>query len=226
MKKLHVMILVVVAIMLLSAGMAMAGVSTTRHNLSSGGSFSYRHAGTDEICVFCHTPHNANTAANGPLWNRTTDSTGFTMYGTTQAGNFIGGTVSNITVLCFSCHDGTSALNVLYNYPGAATSLGASPDGANLGSSYARLDKDLRNDHPVGIVYRLGSAAAGLNVIGTAASGQPVVKVTGAAAGNLSGDAASTVECSSCHDPHGTGNASFLRATNAASALCLVCHIK
>jgi len=205
--------------------MAMAGVSTTRHNLSSSGNYSYTHADTDEICVFCHTPHNANTAANGPLWNRTTDDTGFQMYGTTQAGNFIGGTVSNITVLCFSCHDGTSALNVMYNYPGAATSLAASGDGANLGSSYARLDKDLRNDHPVGIIYQAGSVT-GLNAIGTNVAGQPAIKVTGATAGAITGDAASTVECSSCHDPHDGSNASFLRASNAQSALCLVCHIK
>lgn len=27
---------------------------------------------TDEVCVFCHTPHLANPTAQGPLWKRTT----------------------------------------------------------------------------------------------------------------------------------------------------------
>jgi predicted CXXCH cytochrome family protein len=33
------------------------------------------------------------------------------------------------------------------------------------------------------------------------------------------------VECASCHDPH-TTNATFLRISNAGSAVCLACHVK
>ena len=33
------------------------------------------------------------------------------------------------------------------------------------------------------------------------------------------------VECASCHDPH-TENSTFLRISNAGSAVCLACHIK
>jgi len=33
------------------------------------------------------------------------------------------------------------------------------------------------------------------------------------------------VECASCHDPH-TSNATFLRISNAGSAVCLACHTK
>jgi predicted CXXCH cytochrome family protein len=33
------------------------------------------------------------------------------------------------------------------------------------------------------------------------------------------------VECASCHDPH-TENATFLRISNAGSAVCLACHTK
>jgi predicted CXXCH cytochrome family protein len=35
-----------------------------------------------------------------------------------------------------------------------------------------------------------------------------------------------SVECGSCHDPHNTGNGTFLRMSNAASALCTTCHNK
>ena len=33
------------------------------------------------------------------------------------------------------------------------------------------------------------------------------------------------VECASCHDPH-TTNSTFLRVSNAGSAVCLACHTK
>lgn len=34
------------------------------------------------------------------------------------------------------------------------------------------------------------------------------------------------VECASCHDPHTDQQATFLRISNAGSAVCLACHIK
>lgn len=34
------------------------------------------------------------------------------------------------------------------------------------------------------------------------------------------------VECATCHDPHNTANGTFLRKSNAGSALCLACHNK
>ncbi|MBI3593131.1 MAG: hypothetical protein HY099_06610 [Nitrospirae bacterium] len=34
------------------------------------------------------------------------------------------------------------------------------------------------------------------------------------------------VECPSCHDPHDPSRNTFLRKSNAGSALCLTCHIK
>lgn len=226
MKKIVVCLVVLMAVVFIASGAMAASVVSSRHNLSSGGTFSYR-ANTNEVCVFCHTPHSASSTDH-PLWNRTTSSAGFQLYGTTQAGNYISGTPSSITILCFSCHDGTSGLNVMLNYPGSGTSpltmLSGNP---TLVGSYAAFDKDLSNDHPVGITYRLAGAAADLNAIGTPVAGQPVTKVTGSTAGALSGDSTtSTVECSSCHNPHDNANGSFLRASNSGSALCLVCHIK
>ncbi len=35
-----------------------------------------------------------------------------------------------------------------------------------------------------------------------------------------------SVECASCHEPHNPVNGTFLRTTNAASALCTACHSK
>jgi len=35
-----------------------------------------------------------------------------------------------------------------------------------------------------------------------------------------------SVECASCHDPHGTNNETFLRVTSTGSRICLTCHDK
>jgi hypothetical protein len=48
---------------------------------------------------------------------------------------------------------------------------------------------------------------------------------------DLSATAEPFVECGSCHDPHNSDNqagqqVSFLRTSNAASAVCTACHIK
>jgi hypothetical protein len=48
------------------------GISTTKHNMGSGGTGTNKSGGTGattEVCVFCHTPHAAEVA-RGPLWNR------------------------------------------------------------------------------------------------------------------------------------------------------------
>lgn len=35
-----------------------------------------------------------------------------------------------------------------------------------------------------------------------------------------------SVECATCHDPHNAGSGTFLRTSNAASAICVACHNK
>ena len=87
-------IAVVVAIALLSAGTAMAVITGSKHDLSSTNTgvtyYSQGTITTDEVCVFCHTPHTANSTAGAtaPLWNKTYTNNGatFTAYGTTVRG--------------------------------------------------------------------------------------------------------------------------------------------
>ncbi len=222
MKRIFVVMAVLAAVALIGAGIAMAGISNTKHNLSNSATptRTFSSTSTDEICVFCHTPHNAS--GTQPLWNKTVTTTGFTTYGNTLAGTTASATVSTTTLLCFSCHDGVTALNTLSNYPGSSTSVTMNNAG-NLMTGYAVLDKNLTNDHPVGIVYNEGRAS--LKTITNIATGQTTVRVL--TASTLSGqNAVSQVECSSCHDPHLDTNPSFLRVANASSALCLACHNK
>ena len=65
--------LLVGAVLSLAVGTAFAGIANTKHNLGSTGTGTNSFDGTDEICVFCHTPHGADTTANPPLWNRILD---------------------------------------------------------------------------------------------------------------------------------------------------------
>ncbi len=104
------------------------------------------------------------------------------------------------------------------------------------------ISTDLRNDHPIGVEYPTNLGA-----------GVDFRIPTGIQVGKLSffdtnGNGRSDtneirmyqtgegyeVECASCHDPHGVPSAgstsefipSFLRVSNAESALCLTCHTK
>ena len=48
---------------------------------ASPGKLTYATGGNGEVCVYCHTPHGADTSAVVPLWNRTLPSpASFTTY--------------------------------------------------------------------------------------------------------------------------------------------------
>lgn len=105
-------------------------IGNTRHNMTqrqtSGGgpqSFWMDNVRNDygEICVYCHTPHGANTKISVPLWNRTIQTTTYTTYN--QLGTAtLTQTVSQpgaASLSCLSCHDGQTAIDSIINMPGA-----------------------------------------------------------------------------------------------------------
>lgn len=214
---------------LLLAGMvagsgALAGISTTKHNLSSSGTGTFKATDTTEICVFCHTPHGANTTANTPLWNR--NLSGVAAYGVYSNNNSLDSTPGEVaggsttTNLCLSCHDGTIALNSLLNYPNPSTSITMAGGVTTLTGS-ANLGSDLTNDHPVNMTYD-----SNLVTLDTARNGGVAGLNNPATLTGVKLFANSTVQCASCHDPHTSAQATFLRVTMSASALCTTCHIK
>ncbi|MCB1917540.1 MAG: hypothetical protein KDG52_17730 [Rhodocyclaceae bacterium] len=175
----------------LASGVAMAGISATKHNLTASGpgpnQLTSDPGNTQEICVFCHTPHGANTDASAPLWNKNIpDPTGYQMYSsTTMDAATI--QVGSVSAACLSCHDGTQAMDNMINTPGSGTNPSADPataiyvwDTTNGGTangimpatSIANLGQDLTNDHPIGIQYCGGGlTGAGDVVNGTCADG-------------------------------------------------------
>ena len=123
---------------------ATVGIAGSPHDLSgitwAGGTVANDDQDNGELCVYCHTPHAANTAfAGAPLWNKdstlATANNAFILYGATAAGNVgstiagtvvgnTGGVVNAPSMACLSCHDGVSAVNSVVNAPGAGLSAG------------------------------------------------------------------------------------------------------
>jgi len=170
---------------------------------------------TSEICVVCHTPHNADITVTGaPLWNHEVTTSTFTVYNSATF-DATAGQPDGASKLCLSCHDGTVALDNFGGKTNGTTTIGAGDH--NFGT-------DLTNDHPVSFTYdqALATADGELNDPTSASSGL---------GGTITDDLliGGKMECASCHDVHNTvavNGTKLLVKTNANSALCLTCHAK
>lgn len=168
-----------------------------------------------EICICCHTPHNADiTVPDAPLWNHQNTTAVFQLY---TSPTFNGAATitqpSGSSKLCLSCHDGTVALE---NYSGNTS-------GTHFITAQNNLGTDLRNDHPISFIYdaALASLDNGL--------WDPTTHLSGIGNGTISQTMLfnNKMECASCHDVHNsTGYAHLLLKANTSSALCLTCHNK
>lgn len=259
-----------------SSAFAQSTIVGSKHDFTTGGAAQETTAVTDQVCVFCHTPHGADTTAPVPLWNKVLDANQgrFTRYSTLATPSFDSqeAPVGSVSLACLSCHDGAQAMDVVINSPGSGGYVagGAEIDtgvggigtmaGVPAGAPIPNLGEDLTNDHPISMQYG-GGGALSTDADGTLGAGvlvdpdfNPPVKATinGQAiwwvdsAGGTAGTREKTdmllytrnevgaiqpfVECGSCHDPHNsdtfTNQVSFLRTSNAASAVCTACHTK
>lgn len=153
-----------------SSAMA-AGIAGTKHNLSTSGAGN-KTAATDQICVFCHTPHAADVSGAVPLWNKTAPvGNTYAMYSSdSMQGTALA--LGSVSLACLSCHDGTQAMDSTVNAPGQG--LGSTGyigttgqwSGANQNAGkmtgVAALGVALNNDHPIGIPYCGGGLTAAL----------------------------------------------------------------
>ena len=189
-----------------AAGQDRVDSPTNKHNLSTSGPGPVKSTTLTEICVFCHTPHNANPAV--PLWNQTLSSgVVYQPYSsTTLAANV--GMPTGSSKLCLSCHDGTVAIGSTIN-AGRIPMQGVNGQGGLTGA--AVLGTNLGDDHPISFVPVTGAR------IVTPPSGSPVQL-----------DVDGLLQCRSCHDPHRMDidptTKKFLVVNNSGSALCLTCH--
>src|SRR5512139_3263798 len=95
---------VAVAALLIGATAAPGHMEYTHHGFGGPGP-EY------QICQPCHTPHNADSTAQGaPLWNHEVTTASFQPYASPTLDASVG-QPSGVTKLCLSCHDGTVAID-------------------------------------------------------------------------------------------------------------------
>jgi predicted CXXCH cytochrome family protein len=198
-------VLAVTTAPVLVVGQVRVASPANKHNLSTSGPGPVKATTVTEICVFCHTPHNANPAV--PLWNQASSAATYQPYTSTTMAATVGAPTGS-SKLCLSCHDGTVAIGNTINN-GRFAMQGLNAQGQLTGTSV--LGTDLRNDHPISFVPTLGSDLV------NPPAGSPVKL-----------DRSGQVQCSSCHDPHrmdiDSTTQKFLVVSNSASGLCVLCH--
>ncbi len=212
-----------------------ADIRNTKHNFSSaitpnlaGGASRVVSATTEkQICVFCHTPHAAETA-QAPLWNRKLSSAVYDTYRSGSIDATSGPDVpldqpSGISKLCLSCHDGTMAIGAVNVLTGAFTDQnpltadiamqGTGPNGVmapgeGTDTGFTRfIGTNLRNDHPISLTFNSALALkdgdmrdpATSQYVGVRKRGvKPLLPLEPKTPGATEG----MVQCNTCHDPH------------------------
>jgi len=189
-------------------------------------------------CKTCHAPHNGaaqgfnDTTGQYLLWaaNMPTVAT----YGTYTSASLsnlkvtigeLGGGLSSTStttspdvrmysILCLSCHDGTSANASSFSYINGGSGMLPKNQVAAVGSANS---SGLLNDHPVNVEYNVAKDT-NLNAITSGSldvGGLPLYT-------NSAG--VTTMQCATCHDPHNDlTNTMFLRNANDSNH-CLTCH--
>ncbi len=185
---------------------ALADIESSAHDFSTSGWNS-----TGEICIVCHTPHNADqTVANMPLWNHEVTMATYIVYSSSTMDATVG-QPGGASKLCLSCHDGTVAID----------SFGGGTGGIYIGGRFL-IGTDLSDDHPVSIEWDHSTT----NDQTPLCLGCHLVHANMAYVGPPFFDG--RLECATCHDVHNQGppEPGLLRRTMAGSDLCLWCHGK
>lgn len=189
-------------------------------------------------CIYCHVP--PDKAGTDPQtlggikdWNRFVPSTdNYQLYDSHYLESKTR-SPSAISLLCLSCHDGSMAVDMVVFKPDTFDSqedaaLHMRINGASSLSTCGRchnglvahdisikhLGTDLRNDHPISMVY------AGLDGV------DPDFRKPELAVGFVNGVKLydGRVECATCHNVHNPDNEPFLRVRS--DMLCQTCHLK
>ncbi len=177
------------------------------HNLSAFGPGSVRASSEAQVCIFCHAPHNSSPVK--PLWNRAMPVDAYAIY-TSRALDASPGQPTGMSKMCLSCHDGTIALGAVVSRPmpiqmaGGVTTMPAGP---------GLIGTDLRDDHPISFRYDASLAAA-----------DPKLRDPSLLPHEISLDANSELQCTSCHDAHNNIHGDFLVMSNVGAQLCVQCH--
>lgn len=238
----------------------MVSALNNKHNLRSSNTGVFYKAAVnpadrrnDEICIFCHTPHNASPAT--ALWGRKpTVTSSFGHYtSNTLVIQTLGATSgynepTGSSRLCLSCHDGATALGAVLNGPeivfdAAKQTIAArnSPAEYNVFNPNQGANDATQHHHPISFKYDAAVKSA-INIPKAATPYKfpwegapydvPQVKL----------DRNGYMQCTTCHNPHqdmsGTGSSSpdantdtpfwvlgtDKNSRNLHDTVCLACH--
>lgn len=239
-------------------------IANTRHNFSAttmaqlpgGGTRDVRASSEAAICVFCHTPHGANSEMQ-PLWNRQLSNAAYNVYNSSSMDAAVG-QPNGSSKLCLSCHDGTVAIGAVDVLNGSFTLQDPAtadiemiidgggitmPPGEGETTGYTRnLGLDLSNDHPISFRYDSNLVVADGELRDPSLEPHLGNRLPGTTPSvPLEED---QVQCNSCHDPHirstdNEENIKFLRLNRFQKVdpgaamfdavndiICLACHDK
>jgi predicted CXXCH cytochrome family protein len=178
----------------------LTAVSETQDLLAAGlvgSAHDFRQAGGKalDLCSPCHTPHIA--LGRAPLLDKRPAT-----LAAARPYQARGVELDESTLLCLSCHDGITAVDV---FSFAHATRAPTP----LGTSW--IGTGSLTSHPIGVKYPL-----------TNPTYHPEPAVTSDSRIKLPGG---RVQCISCHDPHNTHRIpGMLVRSNDGSRLCLACH--
>ncbi len=235
----------IIAMLLLGAGVAWAGSTPGSGLAGSPHDFSSSWSTAVGLCTACHTPHNAS--GTRLLWNHTLSSNTYQWTDTTST---IGGTPlpkilqtwTGPTKYCLSCHDGSVAIGSLTNWLGKPATLNNSTIG---GGDQVGANGSMNGNHPVAFPYPANATKSTYNSVTTGnavdvntfvanpMTGNKIRLFTdtgpgGVQAGVTTGSTG--MECSSCHDPHNKTSVDdyFLVGKLGGddnTYICLMCHV-
>jgi len=173
-----------------------------KHNLSISGPGPVKATSEQQICVFCHTPHNASPKQ--PLWSHSLSSATYTYYWSPTLNAYAAGNappVDGASKLCLGCHDGTVAIGAIRNRPSNIQMQAGACLTADFrltgGAACGYVGTDLSGGHPISFLYSDSIAQGETNLVVSpndpdCALNIPCVRL----------DGQGKVQCTACHDPH------------------------
>lgn len=224
-------LLLAIAVSLVVAGMAVASVVSSRHDMRLKISGNTQ----NQVCVFCHHPHRGYSAAGVSatlLWNfQDTDTVAFTTYGSPTVQGTVVGDALNLTgnsvysAYCLVCHDSDFATDTLINKPSGTGALTEIDSYVNDVDNIAGDTDNLTNDHPIDFDY---SASANLDATKGIKAQLNDSAVLGQQTGQTYPLFTGTMQCATCHNVHNGDNQAiqFMRGSTALSNsnICRDCH--
>ena len=183
-------------------------IRLSKHNLSVSGPGDIKAASESQICIFCHTPHNARRDIPF-LWNRRDQTVNYIPY---QSSTLVArvGQPTGASKMCLSCHDGTIALGAIVSEPEEIQLRGGI---RFIPAGTSRIWTDLSDDHPISFFYDSNLAQARLELADPALLPSAIQL-----------DPNGQLQCTACHDPHDDAFGNFLVMSNQFSSLCTACH--